>query len=92
MYCAPPFNAANSLLAGMTTAQLQAALASAQAAYIALSTGSKGESFSYTQGDGSKSVTYTRVSLPQLANMIKLLQSQLGIVTRARNPMRIVFQ
>lgn len=92
MYCAPPFNPANSLLAGMTTAQLQAALASAQAAYIALSTGSKGESFSYTQGDGSKSVTYTRASLPQLANMIKLLQSQLGIVTRVRNPMRIVFQ
>ena len=92
MYCAPPFNPANSLLAGMTTTQLQAALASAQAAYIALSTGSKGESFSYTQGDGSKSVTYTRASLPQLANMTKLLQSQLGIVTRVRNPMRIIFQ
>lgn len=38
----------------MTTAQLQTALANAQAAYLALASGSKGESFSYTQGDGSK--------------------------------------
>lgn len=90
--CPPPFNASTSLLAGMSTAQLQAALANAQAAYLALASGSKGESFSYTQGDGSKSVTYTRVNMAQLASVIMLLQSQLGIVVRARRPLRPVYR
>lgn len=86
--CGLPFDPASSLLAGMTTAQLQTALANAQAAYLALANGSKGESFSYTQGDGSKSVTYTRSSMPQLASLIMLLQSQLGMIVRARRPLR----
>ncbi|PMQ04171.1 hypothetical protein DyAD56_15900 [Dyella sp. AD56] len=87
-----PFNPATSLLAGMPTAQLQASLAAAQQAYIDLSTGAKGESYSYTQGDGTKSVTYTRANLAQLAAVIQLLQAQLGIVARPRNPMRPVFR
>lgn len=91
-YCPPPYDPSNSLLAGMSTASLQTALTNAQQAYIALASGSKGESFSYTQGDGAKSVTYTRANLPALASLIRMLQSQLGIVTRARNPMRPVFK
>lgn len=91
-YSPPPYDPSNSLLAGMSTANLQTALTNAQQAYIALASGSKGESFSYTQGDGAKSVTYTRANLPALANLIRMLQSQLGIVTRARNPMRPVFK
>lgn len=87
-----PYNTSTSLLAGMPTAALQANLTAAQNAYIALCTGSKGESFSYTQGDGSKSVTYTRAELPALANLIQMLQSQLGIVCRARRPMRPAFK
>jgi hypothetical protein len=89
---APPYDPSSSLLAGMPTAVLQANLAAAQAAYVALSTGSKGQSFSYTQGDGTKSVTYTPAQLPQLANLIQMLQSQLGIVCRARRPMRPAFR
>lgn len=91
-YCPQPYDPSNSLLAGMSTAALQTALANAQAAYIALASGSKGESFSYTQGDGAKSVTYTRANLPALASLIRMLQSQLGVVVRARNPIRPVFK
>lgn len=87
-----PYDTSSSLLAGMSTQALQTALANAQNAYLALSMGSKGESFSYTQGDGAKSVTYTRANLPALANLIQMLQSQLGIVCRARNPIRPAFR
>jgi hypothetical protein len=86
-----PYDTSSSLLAGMSTQQLQQYLTAAQAAYVQLSLGSKGESFSYTQGDGTKTVTYTRAQLPQLANLIQMLQSQLGIVCRARRPMRPLF-
>lgn len=85
------FDPSTSLLAGRDTAQLQADLAAAQQAYIDLSTGQKGESYSYTQGDGSKAVTYTRANLAQLAALIRTLQMQLGIVCRGRRPARFVF-
>ena len=75
-----------SLFAGMTTAALQTALANAQQAYLDLSTGAKGESYSYTQGDGSKSVTYTRTNLQSLAALIRQLQQQLGMIHRGRRP------
>lgn len=92
-YTPPPaYDPSNSLLTGMSSADLQTALTNAQQAYIALASGSKGESFSYTQGDGVKSVTYTRANLPALASLIRMLQSQLGIVPRARQPMRPVFK
>lgn len=86
-----PFNRSTSLLAGMPTLALQTALANAQQAYIDLSTGAKGESFSYTQGDGARAVTYTKTDLPQLIVLIKTLQQQLGIITTARRPMRFRF-
>ena len=87
-----PYDTSSSLLAGMSTQQLQQYLAAAQTAYVQLSLGSKGESFSYTQGDGTKTVTYTRANIQQLANLIQMLQSQLGLVCRARRPMRPLFQ
>lgn len=46
------FDPTTSIFAGMSQAALQKALSDAQAALIALQTGSKGVSFSYTQGDG----------------------------------------
>ena len=76
------------IFAGMTTEQLQLALANAQAAYLALSTGSKGESFSYTQGDGAKSITYTRANIAQLTATITQLQEALGLIAHARRPIR----
>ncbi|CAI1576723.1 gpW [Serratia proteamaculans] len=79
------FNPNSSLLAGaMTRDQLQAALTSAQQAYLELSTGTKGVSFSYTQGDGTRSVSYQQTDIGQLMALIQLLQAQLGIVSRPR--------
>jgi hypothetical protein len=81
-----------SIYAGMTIAQKQAALSKALAAHINLSTGSLGESFSYTQGDGGKTVTFTRATLPNLKAMIDQLQQELGIIRRARRPIRLVYR
>lgn len=85
------FDPTRSLLSGMDTGVLQARLAAMQTAYLDLSSGAKGESFSYTQGDGAKSVTYTRANLGQLAQAIQLLQQQLGIVDRPRRAIGVRF-
>src|SRR5260363_171325 len=55
-------------------------------------TGSKYESVSFAQGDGSKSVSYTRANLAQLVMLIKTLQAQLGLIPRARAPLRFLFR
>ncbi len=86
------FDPSSSILAGRSTVQLQTDLANAQQAYIDLSTGGKGETYSYTQGDGAKSVTYTRANLGQLVALIKELQVQLGIVTCPRRPIRFLMR
>ncbi|ELK5972704.1 phage head-tail adapter protein [Escherichia coli] len=86
------FNRNTSLLAGgMTDEQLRDALQKAQQAYIDLTTGSRGVSFSYTQGDGTRSVSYQQSSLADLPALIQLLQAQLGIVARPRKPVRFRF-
>ena len=85
------FDSTTSLLAGRSTAQMQLDLAAAQQAYIDLSTGAKGDSFSYTQGDGSKSVTFTRANISELAALIRMLQQQLGVIRQARRPARFRF-
>ena len=82
----------SSLLAGMPRESLQISLTSAQQAYIQLSTGGKVENATYTQGDGSKSITYTRANIAQLANVIMMLQKQLGIDVRPRQPLRFEFK
>ncbi|NHB94734.1 MULTISPECIES: gpW family head-tail joining protein [Photorhabdus] len=86
------FNPKTSLLAGaMTREQLQDALTKAQQAYIDLASGQRGVSFSYTQGDGTRSVSYQQSSLADLMALIQLLQAQLGIVARPRRPVRFRF-
>lgn len=80
------------MFAGMTNDELRAALAAAQAAYARLMTGAQGVSFSYTQGDGTRSVTYSAANLAHLAAYIKQLQQQLGIVCRARAPIRFTYR
>ncbi|MDC9591539.1 gpW family head-tail joining protein [Xenorhabdus nematophila] len=75
------------LLTGMSREQLQAALNAAQQAYIELSTGAKGVSFSYTQGDGTRSVSYQQTSLGDLLALIQAIQTELGITTR--RPIRV---
>ncbi|ATW33133.1 gpW family head-tail joining protein [Candidatus Williamhamiltonella defendens] len=80
------------LLAGaMTREQLQDALTKAQQAYIDLASGSRGVSFSYTQGDGTRSVSFQQASMADLMALIQLLQAQLGIHLRPRAPMRFRF-
>ena len=78
------------VFAGMTVDQRKAALASAQKAYLDLSMGAKGVSLSYTQGDGGKSVTFTPAETANLVVLIKQLQASLGILRRARRPMRFI--
>lgn len=86
------FNRNTSLLAGaMTDDQLREALAKAQQAYIDLAAGSRGVSFSYSQGDGTRSVSYQQSTLSDLLALIQLLQAQLGIIRRPRRSMRFRF-
>lgn len=85
------FNRNTSLLAGMSDDQARAALAKAQAAYVDLAIGSHGVSFSYTQGDGTRTVSYQQSSLADLLALIQLLQAYLGIVVRPRKPVRFRF-
>lgn len=66
-------------LAGMTPDQLWAALAAAQKAYAEMMMGQMGVSFSYAQGDGTRSVTYKATSLENLNQFIRQLQQALGI-------------
>ncbi|PRP68604.1 hypothetical protein BUE93_21425 [Chromobacterium amazonense] len=74
---------------GVSQAQLQQWLTEAQQAMHRLSTGAMGESYSYSQGDGSRSVTYTRANLAQLQQHINALMYALGM--RRRRPIRPVF-
>jgi len=83
------FNARTSIFAGMPRWHLERALAEAQRCYIELSSGATVVTAQYTQGDGSKSVTYVQASLPNVVMLIKELQAQLGIVRHARRPMRV---
>jgi hypothetical protein len=78
------------IFTGMTVAQKQAALTQAQQAYVQLASGAKVATASYAQGDGAKSVTYTQAELGPLTMIIKQLQVSLGMLRRARRPMRFI--
>ncbi|EPB0882551.1 TPA: gpW family head-tail joining protein [Yersinia enterocolitica] len=83
------FDPNSSLLAGdLTREQLRSALTLAQQAYLELSTGAKGVSFSYAQGDGTRTVSYQPTDIGQLTSLIQLLQAQLGVVSRPRRTLR----
>jgi hypothetical protein len=79
------------LLAGRARSQLQVDLDAAQAAYIQLSSGAKTASLSYSQGDGSRSVTYTQANIADLSALIITLQSALKIAGAQRRPVRFNF-
>lgn len=79
------------LLSGRPRTQLQADLAAAQQAYIDLSTGAKGASYSYTQGDGARAVTYTQANVADLAAVIIALQVALQVPGAGRRPARFRF-
>ena len=82
------FDPSRSLLAGMDDSVLRARLAQMQQDYLDLSSGRKPQSAAYSQGDGSKSITYTVANIGQLTIAIRQLQAQLGIITSPRGALR----
>ena len=86
-FCAPT----QGIFAGLTQAQLQAYLASAQDAYMKLSTGAQIASAGYSQGDGAKNVSYRQADIGQLTALILQIQQALGM-GRARRPIRYTFR
>lgn len=68
-----------SVFIGLSKEQLQEMLGKAQQAYFEIMSGSKGVSFSYSQGDGTRSVTYNQASAQDLLALIQLLQAELGV-------------
>lgn len=73
-----------SVFAGLSNDQLRAALASAQSALVDLQTGKAIASLSYTQGDGSRSVTRRVTTVAEVTQLILQLQRALGIGRRRR--------
>jgi hypothetical protein len=67
---------------GMAVPALQAALAAAQTALIALESGQMVATVSYAQGEGNRSVTYTRADSGRLRQLIADLQAALGMRPR----------
>lgn len=68
-------------------ATLQTWLLACQQAVQDLTTGGKVQVAAYTQGDGNKSVTYTRADLPALTARIKaLIQATNGGYVYSRRP------
>lgn len=82
-------------LDGISLADLQSQLTAAQTAYLQLMSGRRVVTLSYTQGSGSKSVTYQQSSAPNVLALIMSLQSAIakaqGQSTRVRAPMRAFF-
>ena len=77
-------------LIGVPDATLQSWLTACQQAIQDLTTGGKVQTAAYTQGDGSKSVTYTAADLNALRMRAQMLGQALGLV-RHRRPMRPYF-
>ena len=86
------FNPATSILAGLSTQVLQANLTAAQTALHQLMTGQKIVTASYSQGEGSQTVSYRQTDAATLTAYIRLLQAQLGIAGTSRRPVRFNFR
>jgi hypothetical protein len=66
------------ILDGLDPATLQQQLAAMQLAYLQLISGGKTQSASYTQADGSRSISYTQGNIGDLVQGIMLVQKQLA--------------
>lgn len=84
-----------SILDGVDITTLQARLASLQQAYLDLTSGGKLETAAYAQGDGTRSVTYTRANIAQLTQTILTVQKQIdllnGVCVNRRPPLLPIF-
>jgi hypothetical protein len=85
-----------SILDGIDVATLQQRLAAMQQAYLDLVSGGKLEVASYSQADGSRTVTYTRANLGDLVAAITAVQTQIDILSGLRSarraPMRPIYR
>lgn len=77
-----------SVLDGMDLATLQGQLTAMQTALLALQTGSLTVSVSYSQGDGSRSVTYSQANIGSLTQAILSVQQQIDILNGVAGPRR----
>jgi hypothetical protein len=84
MYCSGPPRRIPAEFVGVPQATLQLWLTQAQTALQALSMGQNPEAVSYTQGDGSKSVSYTKADIGMLTQRIDTLAYVLGLGGRRR--------
>lgn len=71
-------------LIGFDDATLQKMLTDSQNALQALATGSKAQTISYAQGDGSRAVTYTPAQQGLLEQRIRQLAAALGLAAPRR--------
>jgi hypothetical protein len=78
-------------LAGVPRTTLQQWLLTAQTALMQFATGSKVVQAQYQQGDGNRTITYTKPDMAALREFILELQVQLGIKPYGRRPLRPVF-
>ncbi len=76
---------------GLGHADRQARLAALQAAYRDLQAGVKVVTATYSQGDGSKSVTYQQTDIANIQRSILMLQKALGIICHYPRARRILF-
>lgn len=77
-----------SVLDGLDLATLQGQLTAMQTALLALQTGSLTVSVSYSQGDGSRSVTYSQANIGSLTQAILNVQQQIDILNGVPGPRR----
>lgn len=87
--CPPTYSGA---FAGMAEADLRAALASAQQALLAISLGNKGVTFSYAQGNGTRTVTNAETNPGTIRALIQELKRALGMPGGRRRPLRMLYR
>jgi hypothetical protein len=70
-----------SILDGIDVTVLQQRLSSMQMAYLDLTSGAKVEAVAYSQGDGSRTVTYSKANIGDLTAAIIAVQRQIDTLT-----------
>lgn len=85
------FDPNRSILAGLSTLQLQQNLAAAQNALNLLLIGGKPIEAEYNMVDGVQKIKFTPADQAALTGYIMLLQAQLGINRVPRRPINIIY-
>ena len=75
-------------LTGVAPAMLQTWLGQAQQALADLNSGNNVTTVSYAQGEGNRTVTYTKINAAALRSWISELQQALGVCGARRSPIR----